>query len=185
MKEPGMGSGPEQLGRESERDGGGEGWVWIICVGKRGSDSCFLQCEGHVFKDIGSQRGSKRISGHVVFVSENAVYRCTKPISFSFKVPANKRLTSCIRQIDTYVSPGFFKRTSYDFQIKRIGASLLPHPLCQRRIITRIRSLFLLTTLSCTRSGDAERELITYSLGITYFDFERGYFGRYTVTFLC
>jgi hypothetical protein len=39
MKEPGMGSGPEQLGRKSEGDGGGEGRVWIICVGKRGADS--------------------------------------------------------------------------------------------------------------------------------------------------
>jgi len=94
MKEPGMGSGPEQLGRASERDGGGEGWVWIICVGKRGADSWVLQCEGHVCKAIGSQRGSNNISGHEVFVSENAVYR------------------SYVRQIDTYVSPGFFKRTS-------------------------------------------------------------------------
>jgi hypothetical protein len=81
IKEPGTGSGPEQLGRESECDGGGEGWVLIICVGKRGADTWVLQCVGHVDRTIKSERRSMSISGHEAFVSENAVYRCTKLIS--------------------------------------------------------------------------------------------------------
>jgi len=70
-----MGSGPEQLGRKCEREGGRGGKWSILRVGKRGADSWVVQYEGHVCRAMGSLRDSKSISGHDALDSENPLYR--------------------------------------------------------------------------------------------------------------
>jgi len=70
-----MGSGPVQLGRKCEREGGRGGKSLIFWVGTRGADSWVVQYEGHVCRAMGSLRDLKSISGHDVLVSENPVYR--------------------------------------------------------------------------------------------------------------
>lgn len=69
-----MGSGPEQLGSESESGWGDWGMVWILRVGRRGRDNSVVQYEGHMCRATGSETGSRSIAGHDELVSENPVY---------------------------------------------------------------------------------------------------------------